>query len=181
MNKQDFLDKFNQDRLRWDKLVSEVGESRMEIPGVMGEWTFKDVVAHLTGWRKRTVVRVHAGCGGQRHEPLPWPAEMGGDADVEDETDPEPINQYIYTANRDRPLREVLEESHAVLDQLEKALAALPESAFEDAKCFGWLEGKPLGESDMLGHLHDEHEPDIYRWLQAQQQQQQTGGWSEVY
>ena len=44
--------------LRWSDLVAAIGPDRMEEPGPMGEWTFKDLAAHLTGWRERSIRRL---------------------------------------------------------------------------------------------------------------------------
>lgn len=43
------------EREQWRGLVGEVGEEWMERSGPMGEWTFKDLAAHLTGWRPAPV------------------------------------------------------------------------------------------------------------------------------
>ena len=45
---------------RWRRLVADVPRDRMEQPGAMGDWTFKDVALHLTGWRRRTIRRLTA-------------------------------------------------------------------------------------------------------------------------
>src|SRR5947208_2952898 len=56
-------------------VIAEVGEARMEEPGSFGDWTFKDVLSHLTGWRLTTAARLEAGL---RHEEpvFPWPAPL---------------------------------------------------------------------------------------------------------
>jgi hypothetical protein len=41
---------FRADRQVWGDLVAEVGRERMLEPGPMGEWTFKDMAAHLAAW-----------------------------------------------------------------------------------------------------------------------------------
>jgi len=45
----------------------------------------------------------------------------------------------------------------------------LPDEALEDPHFFPWLEGNALGSEIVNGqffaHLHEEHEPDIRRWL----------------
>ena len=164
MQKQDYLNKFREDRLQWERLLMDVGETRMNTPGVSGVWTFKDVIAHLTGWRKRTVARIRAGCDGMPLGPMPWPAELDGD----NEDHVEVINQFIYEANRDKPLQQVLDESRVVLDQLDDALLDLPQPAFDDPHCFTWLKGKPLGQLDLFEHLHEEHMPAIEAWLEKQ-------------
>jgi Protein of unknown function (DUF1706) len=37
-------------RANWDALLDEVGERRMEESGVIGSWSVKQVIAHITGW-----------------------------------------------------------------------------------------------------------------------------------
>ena len=43
------------DQQAWRDLVAEVGD-RVAEPGPMGEWTFRDLAAHLMGWRERTLI-----------------------------------------------------------------------------------------------------------------------------
>jgi hypothetical protein len=64
----------------------------MEQPGVAGPWSIKDIVAHLTGWRWRTVGRLQAALRGEPEPEPPWPAHL--------QTDDE-INAWIYETNRD--------------------------------------------------------------------------------
>jgi hypothetical protein len=46
----------------------------------------------------------------------------------------------------------------------------LPDEALNDPNRFPWLEGNALGAQILSGeffsHLHEEHEPEIRRWLQ---------------
>ena len=51
--KGDLLEAIEREREAWEALLAEVGEDRMLEAGPMGEWTFKDLVAHLNGWRAR--------------------------------------------------------------------------------------------------------------------------------
>ena len=48
------------EREAWRALVDEVGVDRMTEPGPMGPWSFKDLAAHLLGWRDRTIARLEA-------------------------------------------------------------------------------------------------------------------------
>ena len=152
--KDDLLAQIQAEHANWRALVAEVGEERMEQPGPMGDWTFKDLAAHLTGWRERTIRRLEA--GPDREPPIPWPSHL---------TDDDEINQWIYEQNRDRPLREVLAEADASYQRLAAAVAALPEEDLTTPGRFAWMEGKPLVDGDFFGHLHEEHEPDIRAWL----------------
>jgi len=121
----------------------------------MGDWTFKDVAAHLTGWRRRTVARLAAAADGEPEPPAPWPASLDED---------DPINDWIHERTKDRPAAELLAESDAVYDDFVAAIRALPIEALTDRGRFPWLEGEALADADFAGHLN-EHEPDIRRWL----------------
>ena len=72
--------------------------------------------------------------------------------------------------NKDRLLGEVIGESRESYARLAEIVQMLPDEALNDPDFFPWLEGKALGWEIMSGeffaHLHQEHEPDIRRWLQ---------------
>ena len=131
----------------------------MEEPGAMGDWTFKDVAAHLTGWRQRTIGRFEAAARNEPPPPNPWPAELGEEED-------DPINDWIHERSKDRPVDEVLAEADATYDEFIAAIEALPSEAVVDPNRFDWLEGQALADSDFGGHL-DDHEPDVRAWLNA--------------
>ena len=144
-------------RQRWRDLVAAVPRERMEQPGAMGDWTFKDVASHLTGWRQRTVLRLEAAARGEPQPPNPWPAELG---DAEDD----PINAWMHEQWKDRPLDDVLAEAEGVYDDIAAVVRTLPVEILTDPNRFDWMEGVALADGDFSGHL-DEHEPDVRRWL----------------
>jgi hypothetical protein len=146
-------------RARWRGLVAEVGDDRMELPGPMGEWFFKDLASHLTAWRRRTIARLHAAARGEAPPPPPWEADLGS-SDIEDD----PINDWIHERTKDRPLAEVLAEADATYDDFIAAVRALQPEDLTDPRRFDWLEGAAFVEYGPGGHL-DEHEPGIRRWL----------------
>jgi hypothetical protein len=152
------------ERADWETLLAEVGEARMLEPGAMGEWTFKDLVAHLTGWRARSLRRLEAVAKGQPEPPPPWPADSTSDDDEVDE-----INDWLHEVNRDRLLGEVIGESRESYARLAEIIQLLPDEVLSDPDRFPGLEGQALGPAivngDYFGHLHEEHEPAIRRWL----------------
>lgn len=149
-NKPEILAALAEQRAHWRGVLSRLDESRMEQPGVMGTWTFKDLVAHLTGWRKQTVARLEAAARGGEPQPPEWP----GDPD-----DFQPANDWIYAHNRDRPLQEVLAESEQVFNRLQAAVEALSEEDLMRPGRFAWLAGKPLVATILgsLDHYYGEH------------------------
>jgi hypothetical protein len=142
---------------RWRRLVAEVDDDRMEQPGAMGDWTFKDVAAHLTGWRRRTVLRLVAATRGDPPPANPWPAELGNEED-------DSINAWMQEQHKDRPLAVVLAEADGVYDDMMAAVEALPPDILTDPNRFDWMEGVALADGDFGGHL-DEHQADVRRWL----------------
>jgi uncharacterized damage-inducible protein DinB len=156
-SKAQLLEDLQAEQAQWEALLHDIGEEHMTQPGVAGEWSIKDIVAHLTGWRRRTVGRFQAAL---RHEPTPppdWPQQL--------QTDDE-INAWIYAGSRDRPLADVLRESRDVFGQLVETLDAFPEADLRDPTRFPWLEGEPLSGAIFFAHFHEEHEPDMRAWLE---------------
>jgi len=161
MNKDQYLAKFDDERKRWKAMLSQLDEPLMNQPGVMGDWTFKDLVAHLTAWRERTAMRVETGCGIEANLPSWWPS--GADDDSGAGT--EHINQAIYATNHGRSVHDVLADEERVTRQLEDALRDLSNEALNSPDCFAWTDGKPLVEVDLFDHWHSEHEPQVRQWL----------------
>ena len=138
--------------------MAEVGRDRMLEPGPMGEWTFKDMAAHLAAWRNTRIPIVEAIAKGEPVPPEPWPAELGED-------DYELINDWFHARDRDRPLDEVLADYDGTFERLAAAIEALPEEIAHDPNGLPWTDGTPAVDIDWTEHLHDEHLPDARAWL----------------
>ncbi len=143
----------------WLALLDEIGEENMTQPEVAGGWSIKDIVAHITGWRRRTVLRFRAALDPTVDMTPDYPAELDEDDEVDE------INAWIYKANRDRPLTDVLNDSREVFQQLVEACDALSDEQLNDPQRFPWLEGERLTGAFIFGHFHEEHELDMRAWL----------------
>ncbi len=144
-----------------ERLAAEVGEDRAVEPNVFGELSFKDVVAHLNGWRQLTALRLEAGLTGESPVP-PWPEQLDEDVDLD------AINHWFFEAGRDKTLATVLAESRETLDRSERAIAALPDDALFERGHFDWLGDEALGPAVVEGtveHFRIDHEPEIRAWL----------------
>jgi hypothetical protein len=160
ISKAQLLTELQEEQAAWEKLLSTIDEALMTEPGVAGEWSLKDIIIHLTGWRKRTISRFQAAL---QHQPAPapyWPSHL--------KTDDE-INAWMIESNQDRPLADILQEDHAVFEQLVDTLNAFPEAELMDTHRFEWIEGEPLNGAFFFAHFHEEHEPDIRAWLSKHQ------------
>jgi hypothetical protein len=146
------------DRQVWRDLVAEVGRERMLEPGPMGDWTFKDMAAHLAAWRNARIPMIEAISRGESVPPPPWPAEMDDD---------DAINTWLQARDRDRPLDEVLDDYDRSFERLAAAIEALPEDVAHDPNGLPWAGGTRAVDIDFTDHLHDEHLPDVRAWLEA--------------
>jgi hypothetical protein len=160
MKKSELLRWLREAYQRWEAFLDQVGPTRMDQPGVNGDWSMKDIIAHLAGWNRWLVARLQAA---QRSEPAPlppWPANLH----TEDE-----INAWIYESNRGRPVGEVLDETHRVFQGLLVVIEGLPEEVrierVEPAYYLVWVNDKRFPASEFFDHFHDDHEPDIRAWL----------------
>ena len=157
MDKQQLLETMKTTRADWEALLTKVGEARMTVAGVTGNWSVKDVVVHLTAWEKQTVARLTAVRHGGTPEPAPWPPNLS----EEDE------NEWIYEANRKRTLRDVLDDSRRVHDQVMKQLQSVTDEELNQPGRFNWLDGNKLADY-IPGNTYEhyqEHGELIRKWL----------------
>ena len=156
MNKAELLRELQEEYQNWQALLDQIGPARMDQPGVAGAWSIKDIVAHLTGWRRRTVGRLQALQRGQPEPAPPWPAHLQTDDD---------INAWIYQSRQSYSVSEVLDESHQVFQQLLAVIESLPEDVLAEVHRLPWMEGQPFNAAEFFAHFHEEHEPDMRAWL----------------
>ena len=164
MNKSELLDWLQEEYRQWEALLEEIGTARMDQPGVNGDGSFKDMVAHLYyGWQPRLITRIQAAQRGEPEPPPPWPAHL--------QTDDE-INAWIYESTHGHSVREILDESQQVFQQLMAVVEGLPEDVrieilHENDRDFYlvWLGDQRFAVGEFFYHFHDDHEPDIRAWL----------------
>jgi hypothetical protein len=162
MHKAELLDWLQTEIQRFEALLDEIGPARLDAPGVNGDWSVKDLVAHLAGWQPRLNASLQAAQRGEPAPPPPWPARLQADDEV---------NAWIYAANHARSVAEVRADARRVWQQTLAVVAALPEDVRIEVLnldgrlyhlvCLG--EQKfPIGE--FLYHFRDDHSADLRAW-----------------
>jgi hypothetical protein len=161
MEKSQLLIRLRARYLQWEALLDEIDPARMDQPGANGEWSMKDLVAHLTGWHRRQLDTLGAA---QRGEPEPdphWPAHL----QTEDE-----INSWIYESNHGRSVPEVLDEMRQVFQELFAVIEGLPDDVriekIEPEFYLVWVNDKRYLPGEFFDHFHDDHEPNVRAWLE---------------
>ncbi|MCQ3972429.1 MAG: hypothetical protein DPW09_03160 [Anaerolineae bacterium] len=163
MTKSELLNGLQKEHQQWEAFLDQIGPARMDQPGVNGDWSMKDLVAHLTGCHRWLIARLQAAHRREPEPPPPWPAHLQAQDD---------INAWIYETNRGRSVREVLDESQQVFQQLFVIVEGLPEAVrieplHQGGKVFllVWLGDERFHASQFFDHFRDEHEPDVRTWL----------------
>jgi Protein of unknown function (DUF1706) len=157
MNKSELLQWLQYEKGQWQALLDKIGPDNMELPGVNGIWTMKDLVAHLTAWNLWHVIRLKAATHGEPEPPPPWPAHL---QDMDD------INAWIYEANRGRKLGAVLDESQRIFQELFTIVEALPDDVqIEPDGHLVWVKDQSFEAGEFFGHFYDDHELDVRGWL----------------
>ena len=82
MNKSELIDWLQNEYRMWEELLDRIGPVRMEQPGVNGDWSMKDIVAHLTGWNRWLITRLQAAQRGESEPPPLWPGQLQSDDEI---------------------------------------------------------------------------------------------------
>jgi hypothetical protein len=161
MNKAELIDTLKTERNNWDAVLAQVGEERMTEPGVVGDWSVKDVLSHLTAWESRPLEWLEAARRGDTPRPADWPQGLSEDEE----------NAWIYQRSASRPLQDVLQESRAVSNRIMELLNELPEEDLSDPQHYAWTQGTSLIDR-MPGNTFDhyrEHAQQIREWLKRRE------------
>jgi hypothetical protein len=135
MTKAMLLDMIRGERRMLEMLLAPLGEGQLTTPGVMGDWTIKDVIAHLAAWDGRLATWLEAIARGETPE-MPEPGLTWEHIDY--------LNDRGYQENRDRSLAEVMADSEDAYCRVIEAVEALLEADLLDPDRFPWMDGKAL-------------------------------------
>jgi hypothetical protein len=101
ITKKELIEELRAERARLEALLGDLTNEQMEIPGVQGEWSVKDIIAHITVWEHRGIDWLRAVANGKEPQ-VPEPGYT--------QRDQKALNLQTYQENRERPLQEILNE-----------------------------------------------------------------------
>jgi DinB superfamily len=144
------------ERIQWNALLAQVGPERMEIPGAVGDWSVKQLVAHLT-WYEGAIVEgaEHVLSTGTFKRRRPEGVSM------------DDMNARIASESQNRPVTEVLAEADSVFGRLLTLIEAIPENLLNDPGILGLPEDLVpwMGVANNSYAHYREHEPELRAWL----------------
>ena len=156
ITKPELLDQIRAERQQLKEVLAALTADQMLQPGASGEWTVKDVLAHISAWERRMLSWIGSHLRGASPDvPLPWDVER--------------MNAETYAHFKDKPLAEVLEEFH----QSYRDALALTESLNEEQLKTIYTNTWPmaplwLGVAANTNWHYKEHRESIEAWLKQQ-------------
>ena len=140
--------------ISWISLIKQFDNDQLTLPDIAGDWSVKDIIAHITWHEKEMVgmITAHALVGSDLWN-LP--------------TDER--NVAIYELVKDQPLEQVLAESEQVHQQLMDALPSLSDAVLTDPSTFpnmppDWQPWMIIAQNTY--EHYEDHIRDVEKWLE---------------
>jgi hypothetical protein len=152
INKTELLNSMHMGYTVFETLLGPLNAEQMTKPGVNGEWSVKDILAHLTAWHRHRLHLIEATKRGE--EPQDIPPDMSLDA----------INEQFYQESKQRSLGEVLDDFRSTYRQVDDWVNALSEEELHKSP---WPGSAPLW-GYVAGNIYEhyeEHSRPIQEWL----------------
>ncbi len=157
MDKAKILDEMRAKYAALEDILAPLDETQMTTEGVNGDWSIKDVLAHITAWQHRLLDRLHAAT--RNEEPT-----LSG---VVTDEEVDRLNEQFYKENKSRPLDDVLTDFRTTYLQIVDVVQVMNEEDLTDPHRFSWMKGNPLWylvAGDTYEH-YQEHKGPIQEWL----------------
>ncbi len=159
MKKEELISVLTTGRDDFLKILQGLSDQEMETPGVVEQWSIKDILVHLTRWEAEIIKLLWQAKQGIK----PSTAHFRG-------TSIDDVNKRWYEESQSRTLKIVMSDFLGVRKQTLRRVEEISDSVLTNPKQYTWLEGKPLWEwiaEDSFEH-EAEHGDQIRVWLSKQ-------------
>jgi len=160
MSKEKLIGEIQIERQNLEATLKKMTAHQMITPGVMEDWTVKDLLAHISVWEQRMVRWLEQTVREEVPEMLP-PGMTWDDLDQ--------WNEQTFQKHRLRDLDEVLADFELTYRQALSAVQEISEEDLIDPGRFPWREGRPLWimvAANTSWH-YKEHEETLTTWLEG--------------
>ena len=144
-------------RAKLDAALAGMGPEEMTAPGPVGDWSVKDLLAHVTAWDVDLLTNLGKVRRGQKPGRTQW-----------DSAGIQAQNEAWQAELKDRPLERVLADYAGVHQQLLRGVRSLSDAELEAPA--DWLQGRPLAKYfvDHVVTHEDEHAVELAEWRKHQ-------------
>jgi hypothetical protein len=156
--KSEMLDRFGGDMARLLRAVETLTEAERLQP-IYGDWTSKDVLAHIAAWDRALLHGLDEVLAGRR-------AQFAGYREAE-------FNARALAASRDAPFSDVRAELLAAHEALVARVEVLAEAAWVRTSSHRWGDGTPMTPGSVFDYVYKGethyggHATEIEAWLAA--------------
>jgi len=161
-NKEELLEEMRKEREALEKFLSTLTPEQMVQPGAIGEWSPKDVLAHLAEWEQMCLGWYSAGKGG---EIPPLPAEGYKWSQMSR------LNQQIYEKYHSRSLEDTQRQFQFSYRQISRAVQEMSEEELFTPGYYVWTGKNTL--ATYVAPCTSEHyhwaRIEMRKWLKAVQ------------
>jgi Protein of unknown function (DUF1706) len=160
VKKTETLQRLKDSREAFLKAIDGLTDEAMVEPGVVGEWSLRDLFVHLTLWEAELVTTLYYVKLGRKP-----PAGTVTSESMDQK------NARWHAENKDRPLERARTDFAAVRQQTLRRVRALTQAEIDHAEKLTWLEGAPLEKwiaSDTYEH-EAEHLQQIREWRERRE------------
>ena len=147
MDKATLLDKVRSGYAALEAQFIPLDEAQMTTTNADGEWSIKDILAHLAAWHFRLLGWVNAILRNEQ--------PTLGDA-VETNEQLDKLNARFYEENKARPLNEILSDLRGSHLQVMESLQAMADEDLTDPQRFAWMDGNPFWNL-VAGNTYDHY------------------------
>lgn len=159
-SKAALLDAIRGARAALEGALARFDEEALVTAAVTGDWTPKDIMAHISDWERRFLRWVEAGRRGEVVE-RPEPGITWAEEDW--------LNQMIFERHRSRSLNDVRAEFAAAYRAIYAAIAAMSEDELFAPGYYAWSGDEPLLAIvwGVTADHYAEHTAGLKAWLRA--------------
>src|SRR5260370_30538123 len=150
MDKASILDELRSKYVALEAILAPLDEAQLTTPGVIGDWSIKDILAHITAWHHRLLARLHAARYNEE------PTISGPNSEEEMDR----LNEQFYKENKSRPLADVLGDFRSSYLQIVEAVPAMPEEDLIAPRRLALLDGGSVPQPCACETYH----PDAAHW-----------------
>jgi hypothetical protein len=153
-----------------ERLFSEIPASLVERPGVYGDLSPKDVLAHIAAWQQLETNWLRDSLWGRGAVRFAPGFEVSLDM-PEDEVEVvrNRLNEYVFEQNKDRPYAGVLGDYRRTYRELAATIEQMSDEQLNDPERFDWWRGEPVWTSiagNSYAHI-EEHIELLRDWLRS--------------
>lgn len=162
-NKAEALGMLQDEFQQWRNHLDNIEASKFVDPNVYGQWSAKDVVAHLWSWQQLSIARMEAGLENRLPEFTLW----SDDFEPENPEDVQKINSLMYEKFRDKSWADVYQDWQQGFQQFIELAEKVPEVDLLNPEKYEWLNGYALVDV-LLGsywHHREDHREPLLEWF----------------